>query len=271
VLTGTALALALALSLGGCKDNEQSFYIEHLKVLPEPPECKYSTGDQVATGFTIDLAVDREQDFYGGFQVTNGLMAREDYDNLKAESNGIFIEEAEAVINMGGSSVGGSISRRVEQYLAPESSNVIMGIVIPAELKVALADALGCQSIEDAADAYTDSYDNGSFGPAPTDETYAAGYGEVRFLGHTQGGIDVETNSLSFAIQPCCNCYVDWNLCNDECGTFCEGENTTISYCEGAMGINVAPDLPCNHWTTNTGATWDTADGGVGDCLTCTE
>jgi hypothetical protein len=264
VSIGLALALCLAAALAGCRDNQESFYIEHMKVIPDPPECKYTTGDPAAYSVTVDLAFVDDNDFYAGFQVTNALMTREDYDNLKAESNGILVDGAEAAVSVGGQSAGASVFRAVDAFLEAESTDVIMGITIPGEVKTNLGAALGCASAEDTATAMLVDLQDGVLDNPPEAVNFDTGYGSVRFLGHTLGGSEVETNVFSFAIQSCCNCAVDWSACMNPCNAFCS-EPTGYTYCDGALGINAGGNpLPCNLLTYNPNATWTSeTDGGV--------
>jgi len=276
VSIGLALALGLAAALGGCRDNQESFYIEHMKVLPDPPDCKYTTGDAVAPSVFVDLTAVDNDDFYAGFQVTNALMTREDYDNLKAESNGILIEGSEAVVSVGGQSAGASVFREVDFFLEPESTAVVMGITIPGEVKTAMASALGCTPAQDVGDAIREDLLDGVLdNPLPETENFEPGIGSVRFLGHTQGGSEVETNVFSFAVQSCCNCAVQWSTCWNPCDAFCTPpeESGYAVPCAGAQGINVGEDiLPCAVFTFSPGTEWTTgetlADGGVemGNC-----
>jgi hypothetical protein len=269
VMTGSALALALAISLGGCRDNEESFYVEHMKSLPEPPECKVSTGDPVIPGLTIDLALASGYDFYAWFQVTNGLMAREEYDNLKAESNGILIDGAESAVSIGGQAVGGSEYREVNLYIAPESTAVAPGIALSAQGLIDLAASLGCPSVAASVDAVVADLADGTLDNPPVTTSLGEGYGEVRFLGHTQGGTEVETNPFSFAISLCCNCFVNWLDVSDPCVAFCDDP---MEYSSCNPGVNDGDNLyPAHNATYGRLTAWDstTADGGVDDCTGC--
>jgi len=266
VLTGTALALALSLSLGGCKDNEQSFYIEHMKVLPDPPECKVSTGDAVLPEIIVDLALAGYGDFFAWFQVTNGMMAREDYDNLKAESNGIFVDGAESALSIGDSPAGGE-ETDVNMYIEPESSSILPGILLTAQGFADLAAANGCLPVSEQGTAVRADLADGNLDNPPTSEILGTGYGRVRFVGHTQGGIDVETNPFTFAVSLCCNCYVNWSEVADPCSGFCQ---EVSEYTTCAWGVNSGNNLfPAHNVTLSPGAEWDTGDGGVEDCSSC--
>lgn len=266
VSIGLALALGLAAALGGCHNNEESFYIEHLKALPDPPDCKVSTGDPVIPEITVDLALAGSYDFYAWFQVTNALMEREDYDNLKAESNGIFVDESQSTVSIGGQTGGGE-SREVNIYIAPETTAVIPGITISAQAFQDLAASMGCAPVwETGAVVHADIAADGTLDNLPESLSLGTGYGNIRFVGHTQGGTEVETNRFSFAISLCCNCYVDWGEVVDPCTAFCED---ITDYTSCAPGVNAGSNpYPGHNVTHDPSAEWDgtnTADAGT-DC-----
>lgn len=267
VLTGTALALLLAAALGGCRDNEESFYIEHMKAISDPPDCKYSTGDAYRHGVTVDLALRQDADFFGHFQTTNALMAREDYDNLKAESNGIFVEGSEAVVTVGGQSVGGSAFSNAEIYIGPETTNVLPAIAIPGDVFQALADYYECPTADEMLAAMSAELlaTGVTGGPEQYSPLLSTGYVTVRFVGHTQGGTDVETNGFTFTVDFCCGCAVDWYSCDTPCEMFCDQPSDAVTMCE--WGVDVEEALGCTGWDLNPAADWPTedvtVDGGV--------
>ena len=92
----TALALVIAFVAGSCVDNEVTFFIEHMKVQPKPPGCTTNTGDEIAASGLVDLAT--ATSFGGWYYVTNHAMIREEYDNLRAETDGIFVDGMEAYV-----------------------------------------------------------------------------------------------------------------------------------------------------------------------------
>jgi hypothetical protein len=278
VTIGWALALALASVLAGCKDNEESFYIEHMKKIADPPDCKYSTGDGFIPGVTVDLSLRNKDDFFGWFQVTNALMARENYDTLKAESNGIFVEGSEAVVSIGGATVGGSGTSDADNYIAPETTNVLPGLAIPGDLFTSLADSVACPDMSTLiGDVSADLQADGMMSTIPGGDIEATGYGTVRFIGRTQGGTKVQTNDYSFTINFCCGCYIDWTSCDTPCELFCSDTGTEIDVCQ--FGVNMGgAEVSCQGLMTGAVTTWqgyDVPDGGTGeelvdmDCSDC--
>lgn len=263
VLTGTVLALLLAAALGGCRDNEESFYIEHMKAMADPPDCKYSTGDPYRHGIRVDLSLRQDHDFFGHFQTTNALLAREDYDNLKAESNGIFVEGSETVVTVGGQSVGGSAYSSAEIYIGPETTNVLPGIAIPGDVFADLAEHYGCPSSGAMLAGMSAQLlaTGAATPPAGYSELLSTGYATVRFIGHTQGGTDVETNGFTFTLDFCCGCAVDWNSCDTPCEMFCDEAAEVVSMCE--WGVDVEEDLSCTGWGFDPEADWPTEDVGA--------
>ena len=272
VLVGSALALILvAASLAGCKDNEESFYIEHMKAIPDAPDCKYSTGDPWIAGVSVDLARRQGVDFFGAFQTTNALMAREDYDNLKAESNGIFVDGSETVVTVGGGSAGGSAYSGVQVFLAAETTDVIPGIVIPSAVFDSLASDYSCPSANDMLDEMAANMSESGAPSAPTgySSLLDSGYVTVQLLGHTQGGIEVETNEFTVIADFCCGCTIDFSSCNTPCEMFCGDPVAVTASC--ATGVNESTPFVCMGYWSASGMEWpdDSVDGGVADCEDC--
>jgi hypothetical protein len=280
-ILGSLAALCLAAALAGCKDNEQSFYIEHMKAMPEPPDCEVSTGDPASYGILVDVAATRAFDYYGYFQVKNALVSRENYDNLTAESNNIYFDGSEVVVTLPGAGSAGSSEYRpiAQESLEAESSDVFPGISIPQSTFESMQATLGCQSAETTALQIANYFWNGTSVTLPNSETIGTGYGTILFMGHTGGDIDVETPQFTFAMNLCCNCSTNWAAClADPCAAFC-GDAETNSC---AFGIN--DTIPCTYWMSklyDREKTWEEpgdielADGGVGtgpvqvNCDTC--
>jgi len=260
----TAMAvLAVGLAAGSCVDNEQSFYIEHIKVLADPPSCESNTGDAKASAALLDLAL--ADSFRGYYYITNGTMIRKGHDTLKAESNGILIDGMEVyVINVDGALVGGPEFFQFQGYLAPDSSDIAPGYVVPASVVRTLADAHGCKS---AADLAVDVFGStgagvpelpGGFYQAVLDEIeydLPAIYSVVRFLGHTQGGKEVETNEYSFMVQLCCNCLVNWHNCFSGKGAYCE-EPEEYQTCNEGVISGSGSTKDCRLYTYGLTSVW---------------
>ncbi|HUT77002.1 MAG TPA: hypothetical protein VM285_04910 [Polyangia bacterium] len=269
----TAMAvLVIGLAAAACVDNEQSFYIEHVKVLAEPPGCESNSGDAKAASALLDLAL--ADSYFSYYYLTNGTMLRKEHDNLRAESDGILIDSMEVyVVNIDGELVGGSENYEFQMYLAPDSSDIAPGYVIPAEVVQTLAAGLGCTSAQDLAQEV--------FGPTAAgnpelasgfyqdiieaiDDDVGAVYSAVRFLGHTQGGNDVETNEYSFLVQLCCNCLVNWQNCATGNNAYCVAP-TEYQSCNPGVVSGSGTDVDCRLFTYGLATNW-TENGLPMDC-----
>ncbi len=243
--------LVLCLLAFGCEDNEISFYVEHAKAQPEAPTCEVSESDGFASYGILDLAFGSS---YGGsYLVKNALMSREDYGNLRAETNGIFIDGMEVYVRqMDGSMVGSTEYYEFEHYLAPEETGLAHAVAVPASITQGLADNYGCLLLNDSNYPQdTITYDvNGQRVPRSLDSVYTV----VRFLGHSQGGSDVQTPEFTFLIHLCCGCLVDWDNCGNGCSAFCE-EPEGHGMCTMGVG-NGGAEMDCRMLYHNTGARW---------------
>ena len=252
------LAIALGVLASACVDNEETFFVEHMKVQPEAPACTSSAGDDTASSGLMDLAV--ATSYSGYYYVTNAAMEREAYDNIRAESDGIFVEGAEVFVTAGegGGVIGGSEYYLFNQFIPPETSDIVPAVSIPPAVVEELATQYGCRR----AWSYTgteiyDAIENGNGQWPPLSEYYGFVYAVVRFIGHTQGGSDVMTQEYSFLVDLCCNCLVEWSNCNTLCGSFCsEADDPTMCHPGVANG---------------SGTGWDCRDVGFGRLSQWTE
>jgi hypothetical protein len=227
VIRNTIVATAAVLFLS-CVDNEISFFIEHAKIQPEGPDCTASASDEVASSGLIDVMF--RKGFSNTYLITNQLMSQEDYDNVKAETNGILIDAFDVSITTTDTNENIGVSERIpsQDFLEPESSDVAEAVILSSDLVEEMANAAGC--LRRTAENYpaesmfqtTEPKDrNGN--PVPR------GLGTVntgiRFYGHTQGGKAVQTQRFIFPIRLCCGCLVNWYFCNDPCERYCtEGD-----------------------------------------------
>jgi hypothetical protein len=252
-----AQALVLALTVGSCVDNEVSFFVEHMKVQPSPPGCVTSTGDEKAATGLIDLAT--ATSYAGWYYVTNHAMLREEYDNLRAETDGIIVDGMEVYVvdAEGGSLIGGSQYYEFESYIPPESSDVIPAIAIPSEVVASLAQEYDCPSMWDlnVKQGLAQSIEDGTLGTTLVQAYYPAVYSKVRFVGHTQGGSEVETPEFSFMINLCCNCLTAWTACADPCYAFCS-EPAESSFCQPGVGSGTDSIEDCASYFYTPGAQW---------------
>ena len=245
----------------GCVENEQSFYIEHMKSPPDPPECTTSIGDPTTPGLSVNLMIANNPGNY--FQATNALISREDYGNLRAESNGITVEGYELYTTVPGMGiVGGTEYFEYNFYLAPETSDLIYATVMTSEATSFLRNYYHCEyySPQQVANAiYYNKLREALLArddqvPANINQQAANGqtllgnlvamdaipeimYSNVRFLGHSQGNKDVETPEFTVVLYPTCGAVGGWEPCiNDVCMAFCNDEASYPETC--AAGIN---------------------------------
>jgi hypothetical protein len=184
-------ALAIALALGtlgaGCQENWQSFYIQEVKALNDPPECiapAVESAPYMSSG-TLDVSL---RNTYQAFLfVNNGLISREDPTLPVAESNGIFVQAA--VVNIEpdpqcGGAVAATEFEWTEAAFIEPSSVITLGVtLIPPAVGAGAAGAVaGC----------------------PDGKAHVTAV--VQLFGITQGGIDVATQQFSFPITICSGC-----------------------------------------------------------------
>jgi hypothetical protein len=268
----TVTALSIALAIFGCVDNDVTFFVEHVKVQPEAPQCSTSAGDDFAPSGLIDLAV--ANSFFNYYYVTNAAMLREDYDNIRAETDGIMVEGMEVYVQSataGGGLVGGSEYFDFAHYIPPETSEILAAISIPQSVIVEMADAAGCRRIDtynDPAEIAALAIQSPLMWPPPWEADTGTVYSTVRFLGHTQGGKEVETEEFSFMVKTCCNCLVDWSPCIDLCGTFCEsGEDVAV--CSIGVANSAGTEVDCRHLSYDRTFVWQSVDAS-GNTITMT-
>jgi hypothetical protein len=235
IATAALVLVSTGLALAGCVENEQTLFVEHMKIQPKPPSCVSNTGDEKAAEGLIDLAI--AHSFGGYYYVTNAAMVREEYDNLRAETDGVFIEGMEVyVVGTSGGIYGSSEYYEYQMYIPPESSDIVPAIAVPNSVVQELASGYGCNRADSYVPAEmfvagTDALEMAEdYWGGITVEYYDSVYAVVRFLGHTGGGSDLETPEYSFLITPCCNCLVDWSCCTSPCDAFC-GEPDELSSC----------------------------------------
>ncbi|MDD5307843.1 MAG: hypothetical protein PHU25_11035 [Deltaproteobacteria bacterium] len=276
MIVGAALA-------AGCADNEVTFYVEHMKVQAAPPECTSTTGDAPAHEGYLDLAFG--QGFAGWYQVTNKAMVRDQTENLRAETDGIFVEGMEVYVETAdGAIVGTSDQNNFFQYalyIEPESSDIVFGNALPETVVRELATQFNCKLLED----YTyDDYMKIVFlgqqsqqviqqvSEEISSRSFGSVYSVIRFLGHTNGGTEVQTPEYPFMLSLCCNCLIDWGNCMEPCSAFCQ-EPEQDKMCISGVADGLSPDnkFDCRNLTSSPSQTWpdDTIDGGVGSCATC--
>lgn len=215
------LVLSLALLVHACVDNRESFYIEHVKVLPEFPDCEYSVGDPVSPFYNVDL--NQAGAVNGVFYVTNALMAKEDYANLVAESNGIFVERFEVYSQIGSSAVAPKEEFSYHHYIPPESSDVMMAQLMSSGVVETLRQAFCVEyKLPEIADAIANGNSALLSQITPDNTPPESILSVVRYFGKTQGNIDQETQKFTFNVQPYCGPVGGWAPCfENPCFALC--------------------------------------------------
>ncbi len=239
----------------GCVDNEQSFYIDHVKSQPDAPECVISEGDNWISSTGLDLSV--ATGYIAPMLVTNALVSRENSANLQAETNGIFVDGAESYLESAdGLQIGGTEYFDQPVWIEPESKEIAFAVMVSASQVFTLADDLDCLRATD------ENYPRDTLGDTDTNgqvvgRSLMSVYANVRLLGHTNGTLDVETQLFRFLINICCGCHIDWGSCADPCTAFCTPPEYD-SYCDpGVFGDGV---YPCGNIYFDSEATWDCED-----------
>jgi hypothetical protein len=262
------IEVACAVIFTGCVDNELSVFIEHVKIQPKAPDCTSSAGDNRSSGGLLDLAFDNP--YTAHYLVTNALIPRENTSNFVVESNGVTIEGMEVYVRrLDGSLYGTTEYYEFEFYIPPESSDVAFAVSLPLSVVRRLASPGvllkdGCLPLNSANYPGT-AFNEGLFSWLSSD--LGTVYSEVRFLGHTAGGTDVETQVFTFPISLCCGCLVNWLNCLDPCARYCQ-EPEQDGMC--ADGIANGGDLyDCRALYYNPQQTWTDPLGGCTNGTSC--
>ena len=240
-----------------CEADEISFIVEHVKALPEAPSCSYSVSDDSIGHVTVDLAL--QPGVENAFLVKNQLMAREDYDNLVAESNGILTEGYEVSVNLASTNanIGGSNRFIQEYYIAPQTEELLLAYTLPPNVSAALADEYNCPYFN------LENYPEDNLTPSGASDTdgnsvprsLGSAYSTIRFFGHTQGQIDVETQDFSFQLNLCCGCSINWGNCVEVCDRHCTSPDDSKLCIDGVLdGSN---EIDCRSVYYNPFATWN--------------
>ena len=249
------IALVIAVLQGafafGCVDNEESFFIEHVKAQPQAPDCEVSVSDgNIAMGL-LDLSF--RNSYTGWYLVNNGLVSREDLGNLVTETNGIIVDGAEVYVRaLNGAVIGATEYYEFERFIPPEEESIAFALSLPGTIVGELAASQNCPVLTSLS------------GQLAVNATV---YSVVRFIGHTNGDVDVETPEFTFPIELCCGCLVEWANCADPCSRFCE-EPEKHGMC--TPGVYNGGDLyDCRYlYYDDPDKSWD-CDGGTCTCADC--
>ena len=264
VLLGGLIASMTVSLFGSCVENEISFFVEHVKVQPKTPACAYSESDEVAADGTLDLIFGNG--FSNGYQLRNQLMSREDYDNLKAENGGLFIDSYEVSLRTAATNQELGFSQRLprEYHMEPESTDVIVAEVLPPDIAWQLAEENHCLPLRQVnyppenlfpTDPTLYSTDaDGNLVP----RTIGVVNSRIQFFGHSQGGDSLETQVYTFPITLCCGCLVEWGLCKDPCERYCTEYKDLDEPKMCVPGVANGDDLyDCREKYLNTSMVWE--------------
>ena len=245
--------LVIGVLTGSCHDNETSFFIEHAKSQPEPPDCVVGESDPKTGGAQLDLTLG--YNIGTSFLVRNQLVAREDYDNLKAESNGIFIDAADVSLRSGNNQSLGSTRIAADDYVDPESTLLAGSILITGTQGFELAQRYSCLPLN------SQNYPLGSHRDVngnPVPRWLGSVQAVVRFLGHTNGDVEVETPPFIFHVELCCGCNVNWMRCVTSCDAQCTEPDEEHGMCN--LGVSTGDsEYDCRLIYYNPAATWEPA------------
>lgn len=236
--------VAAAMLTGSCVENETSFFIEHAKAQPSAPECTVSASDPVSAFTSLDLALGTEAAV--SFLVRNQLVSREDYDNLRLESNGIFVDAADVSLRTDTNESLGSIRTSADGYIEPESSDLARATLILPELGQELQERFNCPAF--SRQAYPDStvYTTGTDANGnEVGRRLGTIQAVVRFLGHTGGRLEVETPTFIYNIDICCGCNIDWFSCHDPFERYCVEPDFSSSTCYPGLGAEGGIGADC--------------------------
>lgn len=224
---------------GSCVANESSVFVREMKAPAAPPDCTSSTSDAFTPLGLFDISFRSSYASY--FLLENRLMAREDYSKPTAETNGVIIEGAEVSVRaMNGSPITQREYYEFEGYIPPESEGIIFASVIPATATNTLSQQLGCPQKDSL--------------PVGTNVFYTMVYADVKFLGHTNGGTDVETPSFTVGIEICCGCLINWTNCMVTCDMYCEDPDGSGMCIDGVANGGGLYD--CRNIYHNPNASW---------------
>ncbi len=192
--------------LSGCEANYETFYIDYIKPPPKQPECSFSTTTgtkEWRSNNILDVFLAAYQGEFFTYQrvfsLQNKLISRENLSNQVIESNAIIIEGSYVHVD------GWKMKER--------RSNLVMPNIEPGNEGLGESDLL----IWDEIKSYFDQCQPDPNGKGwPVMDKLDSITVMVRFFGHTQGGVNVETPEYPVHIDICCGCLIDWDF---SCGT----------------------------------------------------
>ncbi|MBN2715436.1 MAG: hypothetical protein JXX14_06245 [Deltaproteobacteria bacterium] len=242
-----------------------SFYIEHMKAMPTPPQCTTDIRDAEMPYMRVNLMIADDPGNF--FQATNMLG-----DNTDKASSGIMIDGYELKTTIPGMGiVGGTEYFEYSKYVAPQTSDLLYATVLSSATTGFLRDAFHCSynpphTIADAiySTTYRDSLtEKGKDVPAELNAEATSGdvllqnllftaampdilYSTVRFIGHTMGGQDIETPEFTIEIRPWCGVEGGWEPCIDNiCTAFCNAAASLPEFCVAGVNASTTASMTC--------------------------
>lgn len=191
---------ALAVVFVGCADNRETLFVRQVNAFDEECIVKPDPGAIFHTGGTLDVA------YLGSYVLTpvmeNQMVARENRDAVRVESNGIQID--------------GAIVRLYEtdpaSDLPPEETEPVLeffsyasSYIEPAAFGASIFTAI---PPEYTRDRYADlcGFAPGQYSPGDYDPSTDLVLIGATVQGTTNGGIAVESPEFYFPVDLCCGC-----------------------------------------------------------------
>jgi hypothetical protein len=190
---------ALAVVFAGCADNRETLFVRQVNAFDDECVVKPDPGSIFHTGGTLDVA------YRGSYVLTpvmeNQMVARENHDSVRVESNGIQIDGAIVRLYEAG-----------DQDLPPEETAPVLEFFSYASSYIE-PEAIGASIFTAIPPEYTErryrdlcGFDPGGYNPGsynPSTDLVLIG---ATVQGTTNGGIAVESPEFFFPVDLCCGC-----------------------------------------------------------------
>lgn len=191
---------ALAVVFAGCADNRETLFVRQVNAFDEDCTVTPDPGALFHTGGTLDVA------YRGSYVLTpimeNQMVARENRDSVRVESNGIQID--------------GAIIRLYETSdpsLPPEETEPVLEFFSYASSYIE-PESVGASIFTAIPPEYTDRRYEDLCGFAPGE--FSGNYSPATDLvlvgatvqGTTNGGLAVESPEFYFPVDLCCGCLI---------------------------------------------------------------
>lgn len=193
--------IALAVVFAGCADNRETLFVRQVNAFDEECIVKPDPAATFHTGGLLDVA------YRGAYVLTpimeNQMIARENRDALRVESNGIQVD--------------GAIVRLYETNdpsLPPEETAPVLEFFSYASSYIE-PEQIGASIFTAIPPEYTESrygeicgFEPGNYGPGdynPSTDLVLIG---ATIQGTTNGGLAVESPEFYFPVDLCCGCLI---------------------------------------------------------------